>query len=266
MGPIITMIKMNYTKALTLVVTALMSLVTPALAQDNEVEASVEATLVSKYMWRGQELGGVSLQPTATVSWQGLSLTASGSTGFERADGDEIDLQLDFSYNGLCLGINDYWHTGDDAENRYMKFDRDEGPHRIEGYVGYVCRYFGLQAFTTFWGQDFKPNGDRAYSTYIEATLPFRVGGLSWQVKAGITPFESGSHKEQKEAVTFLGPETITYDSYYYADGPACVMASIRATKQLYWGDVRLPVFAEIHTNPYLQRASVLLGFSVIPF
>lgn len=256
---------MKKTTALTLVVTALMSLVTPALAQD-DVEASVEATLVSKYMWRGQDLGGISLQPAAAVSWQGLTLKASGSTGFDRSDGDEIDLELGYTYNGFSIGLIDYWHSGKDVENRYMKFDRDEGPHLMEAYLGYTCRHFGLKAYTTFWGVDNKPNGERAYSTYIEAILPFRLGGLDWQLAAGMTPFESSSEKRKKEADTFIGREVITYDSYFYADGPACVMASLRATKQLYVGDVRLPVFAEIHTNPYMQRASVLLGFSVIPF
>ena len=41
-----------------------MSMVVPAtsIAQD-KVEASVGADLVSGYIWRGQDLGGVSIQP-----------------------------------------------------------------------------------------------------------------------------------------------------------------------------------------------------------
>jgi len=253
------------TKTLTLAVITLISLATPTMAQD-DVEASVEAALVSKYMWRGRDLGGISLQPAASVSWQGLTLTASGSTGFNKDDGEEIDLQLGYSLNGFNIGVIDYWHTGVDTEDRYMKFDRDEGPHSIEGYLGYECRYFGLYAYTMFWGPDQKVNGDRAYSTYIEATVPFRLGGLDWKLKAGITPFESGSQKVKKVAQTILGLESLWVDDYLYAEGPACVMASIRATKQLRLGNVKLPVFAEIHANPYLQRTNMLLGITVIPF
>ena len=38
------------------------------MAQD-KVEASVGADLVSGYIWRGQDLGGVSIQPTLSVSY-----------------------------------------------------------------------------------------------------------------------------------------------------------------------------------------------------
>lgn len=40
------------------------------MAQD-KVEASVGADLVSGYIWRGQDLGGVSIQPTLSVSYKG---------------------------------------------------------------------------------------------------------------------------------------------------------------------------------------------------
>ena len=45
----------------------------------DKVEASVGADLVSSYIWRGQELGDVSIQPSVSLSWKGLSLTAWGS-------------------------------------------------------------------------------------------------------------------------------------------------------------------------------------------
>ena len=44
------------------------------MAQD-KVEASVGADLVSGYIWRGQDLGGVSIQPTLSVSYKGFSLS-----------------------------------------------------------------------------------------------------------------------------------------------------------------------------------------------
>ena len=45
------------------------------MAQD-KVEASVGADLVSGYIWRGQDLGGVSIQPSLGISYKGLSLGA----------------------------------------------------------------------------------------------------------------------------------------------------------------------------------------------
>ena len=49
-------------------------------AQDN-VETTVAADVVNQYIWRGQELGNVSLQPTLGVAYKGFSLTAWGNIG-----------------------------------------------------------------------------------------------------------------------------------------------------------------------------------------
>lgn len=54
-----------------------------AKAQD-KVKASVGADIVSGYIWRGQDVGGVSLQPNASIAYKGLSLEAWGSVGIER--------------------------------------------------------------------------------------------------------------------------------------------------------------------------------------
>lgn len=50
-----------------------MSMTVPAtsIAQD-KVEASVGADLVSGYIWRGQDLGGVSIQPSLSVAYKGF--------------------------------------------------------------------------------------------------------------------------------------------------------------------------------------------------
>jgi hypothetical protein len=43
-------------------------------------------------------------------------------------------------------------------------------------------------------------------------------------------------------------------------------MATIRATKNLQFKSLKLPIYAELHTNPYLQKATFLVGISVIAF
>ena len=86
------------------------------MAQD-KVEASVGADLVSGYIWRGQNLGGVSVQPSLGISYKGLSLGAWGSVGIESKDTKEFDLTLGYSIGGFSVSITDYWfdktYTGD---------------------------------------------------------------------------------------------------------------------------------------------------------
>ena len=241
----------------------------PMAAQD-KVEATVQADLVSKYLWRGQELGHISIQPKASVSWKGLSLTALGNVGFDKEDTEEFNLQLNYTLKGFNIGVIDYWKSGVDPEGRYLYYDRDKGPHTFEGNIGYTCKYFSLQAYTVFWGIDETPHNamaigstmaetehERAYSTYIEAAVPFRLGGLNWTLMGGMTPFRSAGKTAEFLKIA---------NEYNYADGIACIKAALRATKELNLGEVRMPLFAEIHMNPYLQKAYFSMGLSVIPF
>ena len=44
-------------------------------------EVGLGSDIVSSYIWRGQDLGGVSLQPTLGLEYKGISLSAWGSVG-----------------------------------------------------------------------------------------------------------------------------------------------------------------------------------------
>ncbi len=75
------------------------------MAQD-KVEASAGADLVSGYIWRGQDLGGVSIQPTLSVSYKGFSLSAWGTAGIEKEDTKEIDLTLGYATGGFSISVH----------------------------------------------------------------------------------------------------------------------------------------------------------------
>ena len=236
------------------------------LVKESDFNAFVQASLVSRYMWRGTDLGGISIQPEAGISWKGLSLSAFGNAGFDKNDAQEFDLTLGYEYKGFNIGVTDYWFTGVDPEDRYFFYKEKETAHQLEANLGYTCKYFSLQAYTMFWGNDFKINGDRAYSTYVELSVPFRAGGLDWDVRAGITPMESAGYTTPLTVHSIYGDMTVAQPHYFYGEGFTCNLASIRATKNLQYKSLHLPIFAEIHTNPYLQKANFLVGISVIAF
>ena len=56
-----------------------------ATAQE-KLETTLNADVVSTYVWRGMDLGNASLQPTLGIAWKGLSLSAWGSVGIARAE------------------------------------------------------------------------------------------------------------------------------------------------------------------------------------
>lgn len=252
-------------KILSLAFLAITLLPSTISAQDDIFGAYVEADLVSRYMWRGQDKGSISIQPEVGISLWDFSFLAKGNVGFDKDDEQEINLTLGYEKFGFNIGVTDYWQTGLDPENRYFYFKGENTAHRLEGNLGYTAEYFSLQAYTIFWGNDYKLNGDRAYSTYVELAVPFHIGDIDIEGKVGITPMESAGKMVLTGTKDALG-----YDQkeakYFYGNGFTCNLVSARVTKTFHYKSMQFPIYAELHTNPYLQKANFLVGISVVAF
>ena len=244
---------------------AAITLLPAQVSAQDEFTASVSGSLVSRYMWRGIDMAGPSIQPSLTLGWKGLSLDVSGNIPFDKEDVRDIDVTLGYSLYGFNIGVIDYWTADVDPKNRYFYYGGEtECPHQLEGNIGYTCKYGSLQAYTMFYGNDFKIDGSRAYSTYIELSVPFKLGGIDWDVRAGVTPFESAGTTYQEQVVTETGKvKTYTRGDWMYGESFTCNLASVRATKEFEFKKFKLPVFVELHTNPYLQRANLVFGIAI---
>ncbi|MBR2234574.1 MAG: hypothetical protein IJ892_05920 [Prevotella sp.] len=218
-----------------------------AAAQD-EIETTMGADVVSNYVWRGQDLGSVSLQPTLGVGWRGLSLAAWGNVGLsDPDDSKEIDLTLGYTLGGLNIGITDYWVSKDglDPQGRYFKYDAHGTNHVFEANIGYDFGFASLQWFTNFSGNDYKDDGKRAYSSYVEASVPFKLATVDWTATAGAVP-----------AAT----------DYYGTTGFAVTNLSLKATKDIKVTDAfSIPVFAQFVGNPCSQKAYLVFGLTLQP-
>jgi hypothetical protein len=224
-----------------------MLLCSTAIAQD-KVETTISSDFVSSYIWRGQDLGSVAVQPTLGLGYKGLSLTAWGSYGLTNPDDvKEFDLTLAYSTGGLNIGITDYWFSaGLDPDARYFKYDAHGTNHVFEATVGYDFGPVALAWYTNFAGNDgVNKNGKRAYSSYVEANLPFRLVGVDWTATAGAVPYATTSYGTTGFAVTNL---------------------SLRATKEIKVSDsFSIPIFGQVTGNPCSQKAYLVLGFTLQP-
>ena len=219
------------------------------LAQD-EIEATVRGDLVSSYIWRGQDLGSTAIQPTLGVGYKGLSLTAWGSYGLVNADDvKEFDLTLDYTISGLSIGITDYWFSrmdGGDPDGRYFKYEAHGTNHVFEGYIGYDFGFAALRWFTNFAGNDgTNKDGKRAYSSYVEVNVPFKLATVDWTATAGAVPYCTTSYGTTGFAVTNL---------------------ALKATKDIKITDsFSIPIFGQVVGNPCSQKAYLVLGLSLHP-
>lgn len=210
-------------------------------AQD-KVEASVGADLVSGYIWRGQDLGGVSIQPGAGLSYKGLSLSAWGSVGFRATDTKEFDLTIGYECGGFNVGVTDYWFTSADSPARYSDY---KDAHTFEVSLGYDFGPVSVSWFTNFAGSVGKnEKGKDTYASYFAVSAPFSLGGIDWTAEVGATPWANDFYND-------------------YSDGFKVSSISVRASKEIKVTDsFSFPLWAQAVWNPTTKGSYFVAGIS----
>ena len=209
-------------------------------------EVGLGSDIVSSYIWRGQDLGGVSLQPTLGLEYKGISLSAWGSVGLaDPADTKEFDITLGYTIGGLNIGITDYWfNAGLDPQDRYFKYDAHGTNHVFEANIGYDFGVVSAQWYTNISGNDgVNKDGKRAYSSYFEVAAPFKLATCDWTATVGAVPYAT---------------------DFYGTNGFAVTNLAVRATKDIKVTDsFSIPIFGEVSANPCSQKAYLVVGMSL---
>jgi hypothetical protein len=204
-----------------------------------QVEMSVGGDLVSSYIWRGSYCGGASIQPTLGLSAGGFSLTAWGSVGFTSPEYlEEYDFTVGYGVGGFSAAITDYWFN---SSSNYFNYKSKETAHILEGTLAYDFGPLALSWNTFFAGNDFDADGGRAYSTYVEASVPFTVGSVGLKAEIGATPW-----------------------SGLYSDKLNVVNIGLTGSKEIRITDTfSIPAFTKIVFNPYGQQTYFVFGISL---
>ena len=159
----------------------------------------------------------------------------------------EFDLTLAFTTGGFNIGITDYWFSeGLDPDGRYFKYEANSTNHMFEANIGYDFGVASIQWFTYFGGNDGTNKDDkRAYSSYAEVAVPFKLATVDWTATAGIVPWA-----------------TTLYDT----NGFAVTNLALKATKEIKVTDsFSIPVFGQIVGNPCSQKGYLVFGFTLQP-
>lgn len=231
-----------------IILAALASMSLPAMLHAEEPEPAVKfevgTDLVSTYVWRGQELGGFSVQPSATVTftkpgisigaWASAELFQSGSSVNMR----EFDLALTWSpIDALSVVVTDYYFCTANYLSAW-KFDA-ESSHTLEASLSYDFGPLSASWNTVFGGVDHNANGDRSYSTYVELAAPYKLGGVEGSAAIGASLWE---------------------DSYTQCGttGFKVCNISLTASKEVF----KLPFMGQIVFNPYSDKVFFVVGLS----
>jgi hypothetical protein len=227
--------KMNIQKVIYAAITCIAAmLLAPTTMKAQEV--SVGSDFVSSYIWRGTNCGGVSIQPSMSFSAGGFSLTAWGSVGFDNSDTKEFDFTAAYGVGGFSVAITDYWF------DTYKYLDYTEATsHAIEATLGYDFGPLALSWNTFYAGDDYKADGERAFSTYLEVSAPFKLIGLDFKAEIGATPWEG-----------------------LYSDEFNVVNIGLSGSKEIKVTETfSIPVFSKMIFNPYSKAAYFVFGISL---
>ena len=219
----------------------LLSLVYAAMVEAHDkdtISATIGVDIVDQYIWRGQDLGNVSMQPTLGIGYKGLSFSTWGDVGISNwADTKELDFTLNYTIKGFTIGLTDYWFS----QGNYFQYRDGKTTHVWEAFVGYDFNFLSAIWYTNFAGNDgLNKNGNRAYSSYFELSAPFRLATLDWQATVGLVPWRTTLYGNNHFAVTNI---------------------TLKATKDFVLKEkYHLPVFAGLTANPDSKKVYLLFG------
>lgn len=212
---------------------------------------SVNADFVSRYIWRGIDLGAntPSLQPNVKLTAGGFTAGFWGAYAFSNADAlEEIDLYASYSFalaesGSLSLGFTDYMNPNSGTKIGNIHNHNDEegpGAHFVELNAGYT----GPESFPISLSLNaFLYNVD-------ENPIYFQVGYATAVEDVGFSFFLGGTPGDD--------------NGYYGVTEFSIINVGFTATKSIKISDsFSVPLFGSVILNPASENLFYVLGFSL---
>ena len=216
----------------------------------------VGADVVSSYLWRGKNLGGISIQPSATIAWKGLYVSGWANIGADNWTFEDINPELDITIGydnyGMKVDLTHFYYFNNEAyfpKGGFKPLPDDlESSSTMEAHIGF---HLGdlvekiplrLDWYTTIFGNDYFINdmgeAQRAWSTYIEVGYDFSLPlGLVLGASVGITPW-LGYYSDYKEV--WKNAQTVAINNI-----------NLRLEREFNLKSLRIGVWGEMMLNCY---------------
>jgi hypothetical protein len=226
--------------------------------------------LMSRYVWRGLDLGGASpsVQPSLKLGLCSKDSSHAITLGFWGAyttgptANQEADLYLSYTYNNmLSLSVTDYFFPdlNQGIRNDYFEYRPDSTGHVYEGVLSFngtkkipVTFLFAMN----FYGNDARKinsdssTGDIVMSKYLELGYKKTIRGTDLNVFLG---FALDDPKEKLGAT-----------GYYLNEKPGIINVGIKASgKVKITDDYSLPLQCSVVSNPELNKIYMVFGISL---
>lgn len=224
-----------------------------AVAQSPSLNPGVD--IMSRYIWRGLNLGGSSpsVQPSLEFTYGKFTLGTWGAFGVSNEfTVQETDLYLTYTPSELVsFTLTDYFLADElESENHYFEFNEDSTAHVLElsaSFNGNDKIPFTFLAAINFWGADARSTDNKKqYSTYFELGYKKTFDNVECRV------FLGGTATDPKEGETG-----------YYAESAGITNFGLTATKNLEITEkLTIPFSGSFIINPKTEKVFLVIGFS----
>ena len=215
---------------------------------------SVNADVVSTYVWRGSYQAGTSIQPCMDFNIGRFSAGVWGSVDVAGFGYKEVDLSVSYSLKNVTIGLIDYWVAGEVNYN-YLDFSRSTlhlldawltfSFNRVPLTIGWYTIVAGDEHYTMY---DKNGKMKKTFPTYLEASYTFPVKEVSIETSIGVSPWKSGTMYNRTDE----GGRT---------DGFAVINLSLKASRDIQITDhYAIPVFGQLILNPAKEDLFLLFG------
>ena len=137
--------------------------------EKKEIGLSLEvgADLVSSYLWRGMNLGGISIQPSVTLDWKGLYVSGWANIGADNWTFEDINPELDITIGydnyGIQLDLTHLYYFGGEPyfpKGGFSTQIEEESSSTMEAHAGFHLGDLvesvplSIDWYTTIYGDD----------------------------------------------------------------------------------------------------------------
>ncbi len=234
----------------------------------------IGADLVSRYVWRGLQLGGFApnIQPSFTFKTGGFEAGVWGSYSLSGNNhSQEVDLHVSqsFAKDMFTVIVTDYFFPEEFGDYNYFKYGKNVTGHIFEGTLVYNgTEKFPLTVLvaTNFYGadaarindnpfsSDFNRKTGIQYSTYFEFGYPFHVKTVDISTFIG---FNATTPKKANAGTGYVG------ETGFYGTGFGVVNLGFTATEAIQvTKDYALPLMVSLITNPQSGKIYFVFGIS----
>ncbi|OFX62034.1 MAG: hypothetical protein A2046_00945 [Bacteroidetes bacterium GWA2_30_7] len=240
--------------------------------QEAEEENSVfeiKSDFMSRYIWRGSNLGGESpsIQPTLSINFSDSTHAVSIGTWAAynyNTTSQEVDLFLSYTFkDAIFLCFYDYYFPGNSfytpAHHKYFNYDSETTGHVFEGTVCFLGTEkipFSLLFAMNLYGYDSRKinedgsSGDIFMSKYLELGYNKTFKNIDFSAFVGAALDDPDEDKGET--------------GYYYNEKIGVINIGVKASKSVKITDkFELPIQTSLIANPQTESIFVVFGFSL---